>query len=466
MTTTYVTEANSIPFSLVTKTVADIVLYVGYGFSNDTNSGLSTFDALATIQEAIRRIPDFGEGHLIQIDINEGSYAGFTLNNKFHPKYTKLLITGALGAPSIDGKTTGTATGGSTTQVVDAAGGWTPDQLNGMFVRVDGEIRVIYDNDGTTLELAGAFSATASGKVYEILEAKTIIDSIPTDPTWEGWAMIEIYGSSACTISNLKIDCAAQSYDGFDVVRTTGIIVIDTVQILDPYWGVYMWGGLSVVLLNGYINGAFAYGIYAGLMINPQCGNNYICNCGEEGINVVYSTGVLISGAIQNCGGEGGVYSWAINGLDFDTPLIISDNTTNGIVMHFSTGDMDNATISNNGEYGIKIGNLDTGNRSGHSHLNAVGTITISDNGDSGVHVGNNSAIMVSAMTGSGNTGYGIEAEMGSSVAITSDTAVTGTSGNATINEGNTVLVWATDFSTDRDKVINLDNSCRIERID
>jgi hypothetical protein len=64
------------------------------------------------------------------------------------------------------------------------------------------------------------------------------------------------------------------------------------------------------------------------------------------------------------------------------------------------------------------------------------------------------------------NTGYGIDFQGSGQAIVTSNTAVTGGSGDATIDEGNTALDWSTDFGSDRDKVVNLDNLCMIERQD
>jgi predicted ribosomally synthesized peptide with SipW-like signal peptide len=65
---------------------------------------------------------------------------------------------------------TGTATGGSTTTVVDSGASWTPDAFIGMTVAVDGKgSAVITDNDATSLTVGTAFSsAVAASDDYHI----------------------------------------------------------------------------------------------------------------------------------------------------------------------------------------------------------------------------------------------------------------------------------------------------------
>lgn len=70
----------------------------------------------------------------------------------------------------------GTASGGSTTTVVQAGAGWTPDAYIGAYVRMTGgtagnigQVRQITDNDGTTLTVGQAFPATVvSSDTFEI----------------------------------------------------------------------------------------------------------------------------------------------------------------------------------------------------------------------------------------------------------------------------------------------------------
>lgn len=73
-------------------------------------------------------------------------------------------------------KTTGAATGGTTTTVVKTGAGWTVDAFIGGYVRMTGgtannigEIREIIDNDATTLTVLGDFpSAVANTDTFEI----------------------------------------------------------------------------------------------------------------------------------------------------------------------------------------------------------------------------------------------------------------------------------------------------------
>jgi hypothetical protein len=59
-----------------------------------------------------------------------------------------------------------------------------------------------------------------------------------------------------------------------------------------------------------------------------------------------------------------------------------------------------------------------------------------------------------------------LELETYSHATITTDTGITGSSGDATINDGTTALTWATQFDDDGDIVVNTSNLCMIERRD
>ena len=77
-----------------------------------------------------------------------------------------ILIANLFGACAVtheDAADTGTATGGTTTTVVDSGASWTPDAYIGSWVTIsgggtnDGETRLITDNDATSLTVGTAF---------------------------------------------------------------------------------------------------------------------------------------------------------------------------------------------------------------------------------------------------------------------------------------------------------------------
>lgn len=146
------------------------------------------------------------------------------------------------------------------------------------------------------------------------------------------------------------------------------------------------------------------------------------------------------------------------------------ESTNNGSDGVFVAGansmDIDSGNISDNGGYGIKIGQDSTGNRTGNQFVNMVGTLTIENNASGGIIVKARSGVAVTAVSGTNTGGYGIQVDSGSYALITSATAITGASGDATANGGTTSLTWATDFANNGDVVINLSNLSSIERKD
>jgi hypothetical protein len=66
---------------------------------------------------------------------------------------------------------------------------------------------------------------------------------------------------------------------------------------------------------------------------------------------------------------------------------------------------------------------------------------------------------------GTGNGGWGVRAANGAKIYINSATTLTGSSGDATVNNVN-ALVWATDFATDGNSAVNIAEGSVILRKD
>lgn len=63
-------------------------------------------------------------------------------------------------------------------------------------------------------------------------------------------------------------------------------------------------------------------------------------------------------------------------------------------------------------------------------------------------------------------TGYGITLDSGATVVMSTNTGITGTTADATMNGGTTDLTWATDLAANGDVVVNVDNDTIIKRSD
>ena len=122
-------------------------------------------------------------------------------------------------------------------------------------------------------------------------------------------------------------------------------------------------------------------------------------------------------------------------------------------------------TFENNGEYGVVLA-TESSNEYQADCLNGIGTLVIKNNASGGLFADNMSLIALSNCTGTGNGGYGIKLHGGARAVISSATSVTGSSGDITIDDGDSTLSYSSDFAADGDIVANLTNGCRIERKD
>lgn len=106
------------------ETTAGITLYVETT-GDDSNSGQSISQALKTPQEAYNRIPK-DVGHVVRIVCGEGTFSAVGATGFRIFGAGSFTFEGTLGAPTIaSGTTYGTATGGSTTSLIDGTQAWT-----------------------------------------------------------------------------------------------------------------------------------------------------------------------------------------------------------------------------------------------------------------------------------------------------------------------------------------------------
>jgi hypothetical protein len=428
--------------TIIEATDRDITLYVRAAGS-DSNDGLTVGTALATVQAAIDKIP-INVSHACVVDVGEGSFVGFAADSYSFSIDGSLLISGALGAPTLTtGTTTGTATGGSASQLIDSGQTWTTNELRGMLVLVDGEYRVAYKNNGTTIDFAGPYGGSVSGKAYSILEQKTELTGTPGF----GYGPVNIANTRGSSNSDLIIE---------NFITTTGTIgmwasrcecgTIQNCRVDDAYYGMmigYCVGGFKVA--ECHVQGCTDVGIWFNLcygVFNAQ--NLFAYDNGPAGIRVesvpAFDGNYLYASSNSGCGLQ-----------------IFSSNAA----------DCDGGIFENNGTYGIEVDTIGDGsNQWALSYLNALGPISLANNTSGGLVVDLRGIATVSALTGSGNGGYGIEVRSGGLVRISSATAVTGSSGNATINGGTTALTYATHFGSNGDIAINSDNGTMMERKD
>lgn len=473
----------------------DVTLYVRTGGA-DTNDGLTVGNALLTIQAAIDKIPKYVE-HDIVVDIGPGNFDGFSVAGFTVPRLMgTLTIKGDLGNPTIVGNVTGTATSGTERVLIDAGGGWAVNELRGMYMTIAGETRLIRENTGTGVNFAGAFSASVSGKAYEVFERDTIINTASPD---NNDCQIWITGNNAGREESLLLqDLEADGniyaifhqygqggqYDRVAGVNATGANIL-----------VQSVGG-EVKIDNCWSDGNGGAATY-GIAVVENGGQVRMTGCGDFesdygfylfGNGALTQTSDLYSHASQLCGivignyaevyaehllGEDslGVGIMLINNLiaQIDT-LTASNNTGTGFINRATPctllGDVN---CNNNGGWGIGL----SGNSApANVHLMKAtldmdtATAIIATNTSGGIFADLHCVVILDDTTGINTGSYGVELTAGSLVLITSNTTITGSNDDCTIDEGSHDLDWAVDFPVNGDSIVNLTNLCRVERRD
>ena len=453
--------------SVVKQTTADMTLYVRTTGS-DSNDGLTTGTALLTPQEAVNRVPKYIR-HAVVIDIGEGDFngaylAGFAMAGT-NPSF---LIKGVLGNPTLaTGTTSGTADGGGTRDVVDSGQGWTPDELIGYLALVGTDYRVIYANDATSFNVVAAYGSSTSGKAYEILDQKT---NINVAETVTGYGGLTFRGNlQKIKVNDIKMTgimigvcnmytpapaeperCRfnANTYGGVFVQASTQEFETKHCAAVGCAKGFYIVNGSSVRSMNGCL----AY------------------NSTGAGFYFQSSLGTFENGDVASI--SNGTNGYEIQGCDVGNVdfnyVVFSGNTKNGI----SIGQVPNVqldgggVIDGNGEYGIVVGDTAVTNFAPAAGVVIPSSFTISNNTLGGIRGMNHAVISLQATTGTNAGPYGLVLETGANAFITSATAITGATGDATIDGATTTLTWATDFATDGDTNANVTYGTRIERKD
>ena len=463
---------NSIVSEPVTATTEDITLYVRTTGA-DTNDGLTVGTALLTPQEAIGRLPKV-INHYSLVDIGEGTFDGFDVADFDVNIQNGLIVQGQLRNPTLTtGAVSGTSTGGSTSQLIDAGQNWTANELRGMFLLVEGEYRLIRNNDDTTINMASVFAATCSGKVYEIQEPSTVINT----ESYFGKGRISIRNirtnltaanpafTSCWYLQNLRVE--GGSFAAVLVESSSGG-TLSRIQAIGPAtMGILIETCTGTAHFYETYSTATTFGYYFGMSYGIGNLRAYAYDTVSDGFRS-YNTAAFenINATAESCGADGfDLYSSSF-GVEIDWLRSI-DNTLHGLKLaSVAWTELKNGLISGNGNNGIYIDERLSSHAYAGGTLTLVGANVIENNTLSGIIAKNHSYITLGACTGTNAGAYGLELQDGSKATITSATAITGATGDATINGGTTDLTWATDFAADGDMVINLDNACRIERKD
>jgi hypothetical protein len=408
---------------------ADTTYYVR-ATGDDANDGLSAGNALATIQEAVNRLPRVVR-HALTIDIGEGDFDGAAFEGfRVTASSTaegRLRVLGALGAPTgVGTPLTGTADSGSTTTLGLSTAAWTVNALKGMLVLSNSEYRTIASNTADTITFQGEFSATTDAKAFSIVESKTNIDTIET---FASSACIYVAGCSTnwrknMVFENLKLSPPASGFAGFMAFETEGL-QLKTCQVVGT---------------SGHSNGVLIQSV-----------------TGEFSIEDVSVTGPF-SAAAFNLVWNSGTCRLLRGGADTIT------SSGKGASLQYSTGAIEAIDFTANAcsSVGVQIQGCTRA---------AIDRMVSSNNSSCGIKAENCWVIVAdgSKLTGAANATFGVRALPRTHFEFSASSGVptiTGATADATNNEGASTLSWSSNFGTDGSIAPNSDTHTSIYRND
>lgn len=477
--------------SVITATTSAISLYVATTGS-DSNTCLSLLDPCLTIQKAINKVPKDVQ-HNVNISVGEGNFAGFYLFGFRVRRDATFVISGTLNNPTLTtGTTSGTATGGTTTTLIDAGQSWTVNELRGKLVYVNSDYRVIRSNDATSFETIGPSSSTMNGKAYTLYTQKTIINS---PQALYSTYRIFVHGNLAMRdnlrIADLKITGGtsglyAHDTQGFNMRRlwadattgTSGLLIQSSFGeflLEDIFTSNNATYGIAVVeqanqcrmtrifAFNNGNMGMFLYGPGS----YPNTNTDFYV---ENTISSTYAA--LYVGAAKEffitrmflVNNAGAGMSLVKTGVTYITNATITNNGKSGLV-HDGVISLYASNISSNGEYGISVGGIDAfGYTVSFGTLAVKSATTVSSNTLGGVYLRNKSIGFLPNVSGAANGTYGVIADYGASAYITSTTTVTGATNDVLV--GTTAGAYAIDFAADLSSILDSSEGTLIKRRD
>lgn len=422
----YVDNGN-VPFNLAKETVGTITLYVrADGADFHTCLANTAAEACLTVQAAIDKIPKHIK-HAVTLYIGAGSFGGFSVTGFTVSDSGGLVIEGALGLATVTtGTASGTATGGSTTTLVDSGQSWTVDDLVGKLIEVNGNVeRVIYSNTSNTITYAGV-GTSPSGLAYRILDRKSTFTGVaPRMGAANGTIFISglvmPQGSVPGTLSNPAIELRNVS------VASTGLFIGIVIAAGDGIW----------------LQRTSVTGVTAGYTLTEMTGTTVLTD--------VYSGGNSLAGILMarspGYGFMNGYYGYNTGSALYMGDKFFLQVVSGGIYAR------------NNATAGIYV------YRPGVLIRDLQGVMESNGSGVLSAAIGSSLQINTTTLVGT-NTNYGFNLGAEGSVTISSATAVTGGTGDATINGGASILTWATDFASNGDAAINMSTGARIIRKD
>lgn len=402
--------------TVVTQTTSSETYYVRTTGS-DSNDCLTVGTACLTPQAGIDLVP-IVINHVTGVDIGPGTFDSFRIVGRLVNE--QFTVTGAMATSTLaTGTATGTTTSGGTDYIEDTGQSWTVDDLKGRFVNIATYTYLIRSNTAIRANLVGIHSAALTG-AYTIQDPATIIESVAAWTTGIVISNVQALAYPEFTVTQMKLQNLTSmgvNVDGVPFVR------LQTLQIVSPqYWGVAVYRSFGVQnFSNIYVSGA-TFGGYLFTDVGKMTADGLMSDgggaAGWAGITLTrVGLAEAITVAVDSQGG---------------------DTSSHGIYMTSGTASIKRAIVDSSAGDGV--------------YMNGGAIVSKAYQG-----VG---------LLGTGNAGYGVRVNSMCSLEFSSPTAITGTSGDATIDNGTTTLTWATNFASNGDVVANTSDFCRIERKD
>lgn len=406
-------------------TKQDVELFVRENGSDTVGNGSSS-DPFRNPQAAINKVSKM-YGHDVLIDVGEGTFNGcglFGFNQRDNGVNDGIFtMEGKLGTPTLSqGATSGTAEGDSSTSLTDNEQNWADDELIGMMIKVGSDYRYIIDNSNKNAIVGSEFPYSLTGKDYEIVENKTILNTSQSGL---------LFGIAVVIISSNVV--------GYG--RRFNMVNLDLQAPSGVGAALYGYGSSGLVLQRIKASGGGSNS--TAIQIQNNFGEYTIedayinaDNFGFSGINLLWNSGPCrgIRAAIDNSDNYGLAVQRSKSVQEIDISIL---NCANEGVFAFNGEEIfiNRAYLQNNAKNGIFIKVMQ------NVELKKVsGT-----NGTHGLWVENNTYVDLKDFA---------------------NLTVTGSSGDFTMNYGTTVHSWSEKFPEDESFIVNEDTLTNIRRND
>jgi len=403
--------------------VGDFVVYVDSTFGNDSNDGLSSATALLNLDTAFSRLPMFWRGKC-RIYLAAGTYptsiGNVNLGGPLGANSQAFFIIGPMVDSGLGVRNTDAA---STALVVNVVGGGlTVDALVGQRVRYtsgtqNGETRTVTENSATAITLNLALGgAPVAGDTF----------------------VIEKAGATITPVSHLTMSTAAlgprPSRASIAMYGVKWIMPVTTGVLTFNGSGTFAWIDACEFDFSGAHNNSVAaqFGsnlIMAGLQFYyPDVSNSTFgaaCYLRNGFLNTFNSGLIVKLGAIST------LYlvmdSCAVDITLGGTGYFVAPYMKKGgiavddrsMANFFSPGTIDGAGVVGKLLY-VRTNSI----------IDGIGPLVLKNSNDDALYVDRSSVVGATAITGTGNTGYGIHLASGASVVADAATTVTGVAGD------------------------------------